>query len=63
MRNRGVLDTDVLAEQPTPGTADELGGAFDGVLPARGIDGRIVDDADQIAQPLLIIEIAWRGQC
>ena len=61
--HRGVLDTDVFAEEPASGAADELDGPFDGVLPTRGIDGSIVDDADQIAELLSIMEIAWRGQC
>ncbi|MCK1289742.1 MULTISPECIES: hypothetical protein [unclassified Bradyrhizobium] len=50
-----MLDTDVLAEQPACCAANELHDADDGVFPTRGIDGGIVDDADQVAQLLLII--------
>jgi hypothetical protein len=52
-----VLNTDVLAEKSACGAADELGGPYDGVLPTRGIDGSIVDDADQFAQLLPVNQI------
>src|SRR5258707_7032643 len=59
MRARGVVGADVLAKQGTAGAADEVCRSFDGVLPKRGVDGRIVDDADQLAE-LLIARTARR---
>ena len=47
--------SDVLAEQPGAGAADKAGAPFESALPKRGIDGRIVNDADQVAQALLIM--------
>ena len=48
---------DILADERGPGTADEIGRPFDGALPERRVDGGIVEDADQVAQPLLIVKI------
>ena len=56
----GVVGPDILVDERGPGAADESGRPFDGALPKRRIDGGIVDDADQIAQSLLIVGAAWR---
>ena len=56
VRDRDVVDADVLAEKPGAGAADEAGGPFDGALPKRRINGGIVNDADQVAQLLLIMQ-------
>ena len=50
--------TDILAEKSGAGAADKVGGPCDGALPKRRIDGGIVNDANQVAQLLLIMEIA-----
>ena len=55
MRAGGVVGANVLAKQGSAGAADEICRALDGVLPKRGIDGGIVDDADQLAELL----VAW----
>src|SRR5712691_5361293 len=50
----------VLAEKPRSDPANERCSPFDGILPKRLIDGGIVNDADQIAQPLTILANACR---
>ena len=50
-----MLCIDVFAENPGAGAANEISDPFDGILPKRLIDRGIVDDADQVAQPLTII--------
>ena len=50
----------VLAEKPRSDPANERCSPFDGILPKRLIDGGIVDNADQIAQPLTILANACR---
>src|SRR6266568_1186852 len=50
----------VLAEKPRSDPANERCSPFDGILPKRLIDGGIVNDADQIAQPLTILAKACR---
>ncbi|MEP6836594.1 MAG: hypothetical protein ABJA75_00965 [Bradyrhizobium sp.] len=52
MGYRGVMCADILAEKPASGAADKVSDSFDGILPARGIDGRVVNDADQVAELL-----------
>ena len=53
MRGRGVVGADILAKQGRAGAADEICRPFDSVLPQRGVDGGIVDDADQLAELLV----------
>ena len=60
MWHSGVAGANILANKPGCGTADEIGRPFDSALPKRGIDGSIVDEADQIAQLLPIIGAACR---
>jgi hypothetical protein len=50
-----MLRIDILPEKPRSGAADETGNLFDSVLPKGLIDGGIVDQADQVAQLLLVI--------
>src|SRR5712691_9392861 len=50
----------VLAEKPRSDPANERCSPFDGILPKRLIDGGIVNDADQVAQPLTILANACR---
>ena len=50
--------SDILAEKSTAGAADKSGDPFNGTFPKGRLDGRIVDGADQITQPLPIGEIA-----
>ena len=50
-----MLRIHVLAEKPRSGAAHEVCDRFNGILPKRLIDGGVIDDADQIAQPLTII--------
>ena len=56
----GAAGTDILVDERSPGTADEIGRLFDGALPEGRVDGGIVDDADQVAQSLLIVGAACR---
>ena len=56
----GVARPDILADERGPGAADESGRSLDSALPERRVDGGIVDDADQIAQSLLIVGAAGR---
>ena len=56
MLTDGVAGPDILVDERGPGAADEIGRPFDGALPKRRVDSGIVDDADQIAQSLLIVE-------
>ena len=63
VRDRRVRNADILAEKSAAGAADKAGDPFDGALPKRRFDGGVVNGADQVTQPLLIMEIAWRGQC
>jgi hypothetical protein len=58
MRAGGVVGADILAEKPTANAAYEIGGSLDGVLPQGRIDGGIVNDADQVAQMLLVAQTA-----
>ena len=59
----GVRDADILAEKSAANAADKWVALWMASSQQRGIDGSIVNDADQVAQMLLIMEIAWRGQC
>ena len=45
----------VLAEKPRSDTTHVIRNPFDGILPKRLIDGRVIDEADQIAQLLTIL--------
>jgi hypothetical protein len=60
MLGDGVVGADILVDERGPGTADEIGGPFDGAFPEGRVDGGIVDDADQVAQSLLIVGAAYR---
>ena len=60
MLGDGVAGADILVDERSPGTADEIGCPFDGALPERWVDGGIVDDANQVAQSLLIVGAACR---
>jgi hypothetical protein len=60
MLGNGVVGTDILVDERSPGPADEIGRPFDGALPKGRVDGGIVDDADQVAQSLLIVGAACR---
>jgi hypothetical protein len=55
-----VAGANILADERGPGTTYEICRPFDSALPKRRVDCGIVDDADQIAQPLLIIGAACR---
>lgn len=56
----GVAGTDILVDERSPGTADKVGRPFDGAFPEGRVDGGIVDDADQVAQSLLIVGASCR---
>ena len=56
-------DADILAEKPAAGSRRQSRRPVRWRSPKGRIDGGIVNDADQVAQPLLIMEIAWCGQC
>ena len=54
------MGADIFVDERGPGTADEIGRPFDGALPEGRVNGGIVDDADQVAQSLLIVGAACR---